>query len=395
MILAWILILLPLAAFAYAYLFYPAVIWGIARFRGRPIPESDPADWPELTITLPAFNEERVIRGTLETLLDLDYPEPKRHIVVISDASSDGTDRIVQEYSGQDVTLLRLPTRGGKTAAENAAGAMLRGSLVVNTDATTRILPASVKALVRVFNDPAIGLASGHNVSVAWSSSAAAARTDSLGALVGESAYVSYEMWLRSLETRAGSIVGASGCFYAVRRELFDPQFPVALSRDFASALVTVEKGYRAVSVETAVCLVPRAGSLRVEFRRKVRTMARGLETLWFKRRLMNLRRYPLYGLMLASHKLVRWLALLFVPLGLAGLAWLAREAEWARWLLVGGGLLAAGGVAGLFWPPDKRVPGAIAALGFVVASTIAALIAWIKALRGEPNPAWEPTRRD
>lgn len=392
MTLGWVLLLLPVLAFGWAYLLYPIGIWGLARIRRLPVPQSDPPDWPELTITLPVYNEEGAIRETLETLLALDYPEHKRHIVVISDSSTDDTDRIVQEFAGSGVGLFRLPARGGKTAAENAAAPLLRGALAVSTDATTRILPASLKALVRAFNDPVIGLASGHNVSVASGSgsrSAASGRS-----VVGESAYVGYEMWLRSQETRAGSIVGASGCFYAIRRELFDSSFPEALSRDFASALLAVEGGYRAVSVPEAVCLVPRARSLRVEFRRKVRTMARGLETLWYMRRLMNPRRYPAVAFMLFSHKLARWLALLLAPLGLAGLALLASDRLWARWLLAGIGLLAVAGSTAFLWPAQRKIPRPISALGFLVASALAALIAWGKALRGEPNPAWEPTRR-
>src|SRR5690606_39198192 len=104
----------------------------------------------------------------------------------------------------------------------------------------------------------------------------------------GESGYVGYEMRVRALETRLGSIVGASGSFFAMRREIHEPDFPEQLSRDFASALMAVERGFRAVSVEEAICLVPRTRSLRTEFRRKARTMARGLETLWYKRHLMN-----------------------------------------------------------------------------------------------------------
>ncbi len=94
-----------------------------------------------------------------------------------------------------------------------------------------------------------MGLASGRDVSVA--------RVER-DVNVGESGYVGYEMWVRDLETRLGSIVGASGCFYAIRRSLHMTLVPEALSRDFAAALIAREHGLRAVSVNEAVCFVPR-----------------------------------------------------------------------------------------------------------------------------------------
>ena len=122
--------------------------------------------------------------------------------------------------------LLRLSNRGGKTAAENAAATHVQGEIVVNTDATIRILPGALRELIAVFQDPSVGVASGRDVSTGGLRSAGNQ---------GESGYVGYEMWIRSLETRIGTIIGASGCFFAIRRELYDGAFPEALSRDFAS----------------------------------------------------------------------------------------------------------------------------------------------------------------
>src|SRR5207245_7635393 len=121
-------------------------------------------------------------------------------------------------------------------------------------------------------------------------------------------AYVGYELWVRDLETSLSGIVGASGCLYAIRRQLQMHTMPDGLSRDFGSALVAREHGYRAVSVPAAVCYVPRSNSLRREYRRKVRTMARGLRTLWHKRSLLSPRRHGVFAWMLWSHKVCRWL---------------------------------------------------------------------------------------
>jgi hypothetical protein len=205
-------------------------------------------------------------------------------------------------------------------------------------------------------------------------------------------------MWVRSLETRHGSIVGASGCCYAVRADIQKTTLPSDLARDFASALIARQKGLRAVSVSEATCVVPRAALLRAELRRKVRTMAQGIETLWYFRVLMvpwgGTRGSGWFAIMLASHKLCRWLVYLSLPFALVGLA-IACVVEPRLLLLVALLLLVfAAGMATLSWPPNRRIPIPLALTGFVVVSVLAGVSAWLKFFRRQRMPTWEPTRR-
>lgn len=379
-------LLAGVAVVAYAYLGYPLLLMlgGIWRKRSVPSPGSD--RWPPITITLPAYNEERSIGSTIERILELDYPADCRHVLVISDASTDRTDEIVRRYADRGVELLRLPQRGGKTAAENAARTHLRGGIIVNTDASVRIHPAALKTLLGAFADPEVGVASGRDVSVARPGDEAT---------VAESGYVGYEMWIRDLETRLGGIVGASGCFYAIRTPLHLTLVPEALSRDFAAPLIAREQGYRSVSVRDALCAVPRSTSLREEHRRKVRTMTRGLETLYRMRHLMNPLRYGVFAWMLVSHKLVRWLVPWAAVIALGGLVGLAVNHGWARGVVAAVALAAAAAGLGWLWPAGRPVPRALSVPAYVAGGLAAGLRAWIKALSGELNPVWEPTRRD
>ncbi|MEP7325253.1 MAG: glycosyltransferase family 2 protein [Gemmatimonadota bacterium] len=382
---AWSLILLPIMLLVYSYLVYPILLWFLGRFRRSPRRWSDPEVWPRISISLPAYNEASSIRRTIDSLLALDYPADRRQILVTSDASTDGTDDIVREYANQGVELLRLPERSGKTAAENASAPYLTGDIVINTDATIRILPEALKPLIRVFQDPTIGVASGRDLSVGHIT------TERNRA---ESGYVGYEMSVRALETRLGGIVGASGCFYAIRRHLHVSLFPGALSRDFASALISREHGLRAVSVDEAICLVPRSGEIRSEFRRKVRTMARGLETLWYERHLMNPFRFGAFSFKLISHKLTRWLVFLTAPGILFGLAMLAPRSRLAQLGLLLAGIGTMLGAAAMHQADRRPLPRLITICAFIFAANLAGLLAWSKALRGERNPIWEPTRR-
>lgn len=385
MTVALVLIALPLLLFGWAYAGYPLVLWLLSRGRAGGIRETDPAEWPLVTITVPAFNEEARIERTIESLLAVDYPADRRQILIVSDASTDGTDAAVRRYEDRGVELVRAPVRGGKTAAENLASASARGEIVVNTDASIQVLPHSVKALVRALGDPAVGVASGRDLSVGG---------DSAESNRGEGGYVGYEMWVRGLETRLGSIVGASGCLYAARTEIQREQLPPDLARDFASALLARRRGLRAVSVPDATCLVPRTASLDAELRRKVRTMAQGLETLGYFRALLDPVRERGFALMLASHKLCRWLVYLTLPLALAGLALASARSVAALWVsvLVVAGIVA--GAAALRWPAGRRVPSLLAIAGFVLASNTAGVLAWVKVMRRQRMPTWEPTRR-
>lgn len=370
----------------YTYVGYPLLLRLVALLRGeqRPVSESLPDGWPRVSITLPAYNEEHQIGQTLDSLLALDYPEDRRQIVVVSDASTDRTDDIVRSYSNRGVVLVRQPVRRGKTAAEHLAAQHLTGDIVINTDASIRIHRHSLQRIVAPFSDPRVGLASGRDVSVG------SAEED---ANQGEAGYVGYEMWIRDLETRVEGIVGASGCFYAIRRPIHELPLPPSLSRDFAAALNTREMGFRAVSVPTATCSVPRTTSLHHEYRRKVRTMARGMETLIHKRALLNPLRQGIFSWMLFSHKVCRWLVPWAGLLGLLGLAGLSRTRPWSLTTLAAALLVTT--LAGVGWILDGRhLPRSLSALSFALMGNVAALAAALRTLMGDREPTWEPTRR-
>lgn len=381
----WTLVAIPTLLFGYALAGYPALLWLAARVVPRRVPPDDPPEWPRITILIPAYNEEASIAGTLESLLALDYPADRRQVVVMSDASTDRTDEIVRGFESRGVRLVRMLVRKGKSAAENHTLPLVDGEIVVNTDATIRIPAGSLKPLLRVFQDPTIGAASGRDISVGDLEAEANA---------SEAGYVGYEMGVRALETQLGGIIGASGCFYAIRRDLVDTAFPEALSRDFASPLRVRQFGQRTVSVDAALCVVPRARSLQAEYRRKIRTMLRGLNTLWYLRSLLNPFRYGRFAWMLASHKLARWMGFLTLPLAAVGLAMLAPTQAWALPLLVAG---LAGFVVGwlvLRRPGGEALPRPLARAGFAVASALAGFVAWMQFFSGTSTATWEPTRR-
>ena len=381
-------LLATLALGVYTYLGYPlALVLVGAMRRRRPQRTADERSLPLITVAVAVHNGAAEIAGALDAILAADYPAELRHVLVVSDASNDGTDTIVGGYAGRGVELLRLPARRGKTGAENAGRAHVRGDIVVNTDAGVRIDAQALRRLVRALADPSVGVASGRDVSVADP----AVRTTS-----GERGYVGYEMWVRDLETRAGGIVGASGCLYAIRTALHDRLVPENLSRDFSAALDARRRNFRAVSVPDAVCYVPRSGSLHEEYRRKVRTIARGIATLAWERWALDPFHSPLFAWMVFSHKICRWLLPAAGVLGLLALLVLAISsgsgAAWTALAAVGVVLLLA--AAAWQWPADWPQPRWIAWPAFVVWGNVAVLHAMMRVWRGTTQAVWEPTRR-
>jgi hypothetical protein len=160
----------------------------------------------------------------------------------------------------------------------------------------------------------------------------------------------------------------------------------VALSR---------EAGMKGVSVDAALCYVPRQSSLRKEYRRKVRTMTRGLKTVWYKRGLLNPLRYGAYSWMVVSHKLCRWLVPVALFVGTAAVLALATEDARAIPFAALAGLATLLAVAGWAWPEGADVPKVLSIPAYLLIANLAALNGWLNVFRGVGSAAWSPTRRE
>lgn len=380
---AFSLVAFPVAVAIYAYIGYPLVLW-IASHKREPETIMLYPDWPFVSVVIPAYNEEKQIAGAIDALLAQDYPEEQLQILILSDASTDATDKIVRQYESRGVELLRMPRRGGKTMAENMAISRLRGEIIVNSDSSIRLHSSAVRELVAHMADPTVGVTSGRDVSISRDNAAN----------ITEAGYVNYEMRVRVLETLTGGIIGASGSCYAIRAELHKIPVRNDLSRDFSAALTARIHGFRSLSVERAICFVPRTSSLREEYRRKVRTISRGMETLYVHRSLLDPVRYGVFAWKLFSHKVCRWLLPLSIVPGILGLVSLASSHSWARAILAVGAVFALLAMIGTAWPSERRAPRIVSLPAFGVAANLAVLVALWRLLARHQDHIWEPTRR-
>lgn len=297
----WIL----LALLAYVYGGYALLLALLSLLGGaRPWKRADAE--PSVTLIVSALNEAAVIGRKIENSLALDYPRERLEVIVVSDASEDGTDEIVRGFVGQGAQLLRMPQRSGKTLGLNAAVERARGEVVVFSDANAMYAHDAIRKLVRNFADPAVGAVVGESTYV--DAQAESERQEGL--------YWRYEIAIKRLESAVGSVVGGDGAIYAVRRQLYRPMAADALS-DFVNPLQVIAAGFRCVYEPEGRSAERAADSFEREFRRKVRIVNRAVRALFRMRRLLNPLRYGLFSVQLISHKLLRWL----VPLMLVAVA--------------------------------------------------------------------------
>jgi len=291
---------LAIAAIFYVYIGYPCCASLIVIFRGPRIVRKK-AWTPRVTILIAAYNEERDIAKTIENKLALEYPADCLEIIVISDGSTDRTDEIVLSYRDKGVRLLRQE-RAGKTAALNAAIGEAGGEIIVFSDANSIYSRDALQHLVSNLAAEDVGYVTGKMV-----------YTDAAGNPVGDgcSAYMRYENFLRSIETRLGSIVGVDGGIDAMRKKLYSPLRPDMLP-DFVLPLRVIEQGYRVVYEPRAVLKEQSLESSADEYGMRVRVCLRSWWAIFQMRHLLWGKGGLLFAWQFWSHKVLRYSCFLF-----------------------------------------------------------------------------------
>ncbi len=371
---------LSAAALFYTYAGYPMLLALVSTLRPRRI--SKAPFQSTVSVIIAAYNEERDLAAKLENTLALDYPPELLEIIVTSDCSSDATDDIVREFAGRGVRLHRQPQRLGKTAAQNAAVELATGEIILFSDATSLYQPDVLKAVMPSFADPTVGCVAGRLIYV-----------DPSDSRIGRGArsYWSYETFLKRHESRACSLIGASGCLYAVRRSAYVPLYNEACS-DFIIATKMVEQGMRAVYEPDAVCTEETNRRSDKEMTMRVRIIAQTFTDLWRHAGMMNPFRSGFYAIQLLSHKVMRYLVPFFLIAIFAASGALAGSPFYQVVFLAQVGCYASAAAA---WALDSLgIRSRLLALPqYFVLANIASLLALYQFLRGERYAHWEPIR--
>ncbi|NOZ78905.1 MAG: glycosyltransferase [Acidobacteria bacterium] len=244
---------------------------------------------------------------------DNGYPADRIEVIVCSDASTDGTDSLVEQFGDPRVKLVTASTQIGVNEVTALGAHLATGEIFLLTHAKTAFEPGAIQKLARHFADPRVGVATGRIV-----------YRNPLGTAVG-SGYKGYwliESNVRALESRLGLGVVVAGSFEMVRREAYIA-VPSLYSNDMTAPLYARSKGFLCRYEPGAVQYTDQKKRSDQEFSRRLRMAVRAWSSIPYMLRVVPFGKNVADWLVLISHKYLRWSSWLFMLLALAANAML------------------------------------------------------------------------
>ena len=337
---------------------------------------------PKVSLILAAYNEEDVIKRTIQHCTRLEYPRERLEILIGSDGSTDRTIEIARKFEDQGVRVLAFSQRRGKLAVISDCAARATGEILILSDANTLLNPSAVQFLIRHFDDPAVGAVCGE-----------LRLTTADGKFADEGIYWRYELVLKILESRIDSVLGANGALYAIRRELFPNLSSKLITDDFVIPMRARARGFRVLyDPEAAATEKAPAGALH-EFRRRVRIGAGNWQAL---RQCWNLL-LPWKGFVAFafwSHKVLRWFSSFLMLAALVANVMLLSEPVWQVIFCVQAAFYASAALGHVLG--RLRLPaGPLRLVSYFVTINLALAIGLVRGIFGLQRASWRRTARE
>lgn len=286
---AVILLICMILIVIYPYTLYPAVLKLIAKYTGNIYPSGNDECVQSVSIIIAAYNEEKAIFNKIINTLSLEYPYDRLEVLVGSDGSEDNTDNILSLFKNDARVKAYSFNRNGKSAVLRKLITMAKGEILVFTDATSVVSEKALTALVRHFTDRKVGAVAG-NIR-----------------FENEGLFEKYERLIKRLESNVGTVIGASGALYAVRKEIADDFEAPAASDDFYISMLPFKKNKKVVFEEDAIVYENEVLNMKQQFRKYLRLGAGGFQAVIRLKRLL-LPDYGLTAFAFWSHRVIRWI---------------------------------------------------------------------------------------
>lgn len=362
----------------YTYIGYPLLIWALGYCRRTRL---DREPWRKpISVVLVAHNEGSRIARKLDSIFASDCEPQICEVVVGSDGSTDETALAVRAYPDDRVRLVAFPERRGKPACLNELIPECQADVVVLTDVRQELDRAAIGELCANFADVRVGVASGELLLRQSDGSSAAAR--------GIGAYWQYEKFIRKCESRFRSVPGATGAFYAVRKNVFRPIPIQTILDDVAIPMRIIAKGYHCAFDPKALAYDEPSRSHEQEAIRKRRTIAGCLQLLRQTPDWLDPRANPIWW-EFVSHKVLRLISpWLLVVIAVTNALLVTHDPYFYLMALQGVLYL----LAALGWHYQRSGHGSKigGALLMFVALNATTVTAWWDALRGRFSPTWQ-----
>jgi len=342
---------------------------------------------PEVAIFIAAYNEIDIIAEKVTNLRELNYPISKLKFYWVTDGSNDGSAEMLQKFP--DMIVLHESERKGKIGAMNRGMKEIESPITIFCDANSMLTKGSVKEIVSFFANPKVGCVAGEKQIKKQLSDVAVSS--------GEGFYWKYESFIKKLESKIGSTVGAAGELFAIRTELYKPVEPDTLLDDFVISLRIAENGYKLKYAPNAIAVEMGSASIADELKRKVRIAAGGFQTLSRLTRLLNPFLCGFLAIEYWSHKVLRWtlvpLALmLLLPLNIY--LFLTSENLYTV-LLVFQMFFYFLGLLGYVYRNKATKFKFLFAPYYLVVMNIALILGFIKHCKGKQSVNWEKAKRN
>jgi cellulose synthase/poly-beta-1,6-N-acetylglucosamine synthase-like glycosyltransferase len=364
----------------YTYAGYPAWMWLAAKLSPKPVRRGS-GDLPMCSVVIVAHNEAANIGRKVRNVLASNRADRIREIIVGSDGSTDTTAAAIASVGDPRVRLLSFAERRGKAAVLNDAIGSATSEIIVLADCRQEFHPDAIGELLGDFADEHVGVVSGELMLRAARNRTAA--SDGIGF------YWKYEKFIRRCEARSGSVPGATGAIYAIRRRLFRPIDPATILDDVAIPMQAIEQGDRCVFEERAIAFDDPSQSPGQESIRKRRTIAGAAQLVRLHPRWLLPWRNPIW-LRFVSHKLLRLASPVLLGGALATNVGLAADKSplWVSLLAVQAWFYLAAAAGWMFQQAGRRSSLFGAPLMFLALNTTTIAALW-DAVRGRFRVTW------
>lgn len=375
-------------ALVFSYVAYPLLLHLLSfKKKQNQICYTSHDDMPAVSIIMAVYNEEKVIREKIKSVLQTRYPSNKIEFLIGSDNSTDSTNAIIQEYAAVYPQIrFTVFERQGKANILNRLVPMASHEILIFTDANVLFTEDLIYHLVKHFKNPVIGQVGANIINKGI-------RND--GISFQEKAYIQRETYMKYLEGIIwGCSIGAFGACYALRKNLFRPIPQNFLMEDFFISMHVLEKKYKAITELDAIAYEDVSNEMSEEFRRKVRISAGNFQNLSvYRHLLLTLPLQP--GFSLLMHKVIRWWGPFLIILMLFTSGMLAFVNEFYRYMFIA----QVASISVMFIEPQlARIGIHVRPLRFISYfcwMNVALFIGWLKYLKGVNTNVWQPTKRN
>jgi cellulose synthase/poly-beta-1,6-N-acetylglucosamine synthase-like glycosyltransferase len=362
----------------YSYLIYPLILRLLVT--PKDIKLTTPDQWPSVDIIIAAYNEESCIKERIENALAQDY-QGRLQVFVASDGSQDNTGLIIESFTSDKVLAFNFKVNRGKISVLNDLVAKSSADILVFTDANTDFNINAVTTLVESFSGN-VGAVSGELI----------LETED-GNQNLDGLYWRYEQFLKKCESELGSLLGANGAIYALKRELYLPLSTDTIVDDFCIVMNVKKQGFDVLYNDTAIAKEEVAPSLGDEVGRRIRIGIGNYKAFFANLWALS----PTRGLLswcYWSHKVLRWFAPHFMIITFISNAFLLDNVIYVSLFCLQIIFYT------IAWSGQKRinnnqkVNGFIAIISFFVSMNVALGQGFIRFCKGHKNGGWKRTAR-